>query len=213
MSKRGRTERDYGREEDVEEQWGRKEDYGNEEERRKRNRKSSQDEEGAPRRTGSEASGDGVDEGKEEPPPEEPNYEPSGLLAKETNVRNGITLKYTVPPESRLPTKKWRFYVFKDDDEKEKEVHYLHRQATYLFGKDEKVADIVTRHPTCSKQHAVVQYRLVGTDVVPYLMDLESTNGTVLNDKKIEPCRYVELREQDVIRFGRSSRDYVLMQA
>ena len=42
-------------------------------------------------------------------------------------------------------------------------------------------------------------------------MDLESTNGTFLNKEKIAPARYVELREKDVLTFGNSSREYVLI--
>lgn len=42
-------------------------------------------------------------------------------------------------------------------------------------------------------------------------MDLESTNGTLVNKNKIEPARYFELKPFDVINFGLSTRDYVLM--
>lgn len=45
----------------------------------------------------------------------------------------------------------------------------------------------------------------------PYIMDLESANGTFLNGKKIEPKRYYELIEKDVLKFGFSSREYVLL--
>jgi smad nuclear-interacting protein 1 len=47
--------------------------------------------------------------------------------------------------------------------------------------------------------------------VKPYLMDLESKNGTFLNSDKIEPARYYELLPKDVIKFAMSSRDYVVM--
>ena len=47
----------------------------------------------------------------------------------------------------------------------------------------------------------------------PYLMDLESTNGTFVNGQRLEPARYVELREKDVIKVGESSREYVLVRA
>ena len=47
--------------------------------------------------------------------------------------------------------------------------------------------------------------------VRPYVMDLNSTNGTFVNGRQIEPQRYVELLEKDVIRFGYSSREYVLL--
>lgn len=36
---------------------------------------------------------------------------------------------------------------------------YVHRQSCYLFGRERRVADIPTDHPSCSKQHAVLQYR------------------------------------------------------
>jgi smad nuclear-interacting protein 1 len=45
----------------------------------------------------------------------------------------------------------------------------------------------------------------------PYIMDLESTNGTFLNDEKLEASRYVELLHKDVLRFGFSDRLYVLV--
>lgn len=42
-------------------------------------------------------------------------------------------------------------------------------------------------------------------------MDLESTNGTFLNGEKIEGAKYYELRHSDVLKFGGSSRDFVVM--
>jgi smad nuclear-interacting protein 1 len=42
-------------------------------------------------------------------------------------------------------------------------------------------------------------------------MDLETTNGTMLNGTRIEGARYYELRDKDVLKFGASDRDYVLM--
>eukprot|EP01052_Picozoa_sp_SAG31_P030280 SAG31_NODE_3093_length_4682_cov_47.973816_2_plen_98_part_00 len=40
----------------------------------------------------------------------------------------------------------------------------------------------------------------------PYLMDLESTNGSFINDVRCDPRRYYELLEQDTLRFGNSTR-------
>ena len=48
-------------------------------------------------------------------------------------------------------------------------------------------------------------------DVRPYLLDLESTNGTFLNGKRIDGARYYELYDEDVIKFGTCPREYVLM--
>jgi len=145
-------------------------------------------------------------------PKEEPNFEPSGLLAVEDNSKNGIPLKFTMPSDSRQPSFKWRLYVFSKQNEEGKVLH-IHRQPGYLFGKDRRVVDVPTDHPTCSKQHAVLHYRVhAGTGGVrPYLMDLETVNGTFINGERIQAARYYEVKEQDRLKFGLSSREYVLL--
>lgn len=50
-----------------------------------------------------------------------------------------------------------------------------------------------------------------GKRVRPYIIDLESANGTFVNNKKIETKKYIELLEKDVLKFGFSSREYVLL--
>ena len=51
-----------------------------------------------------------------------------------------------------------------------------------------------------------------GRQVVrPYVIDLGSSNGTFVNNNRIESQRYVELREKDVLKFGFSTREYVLL--
>lgn len=52
------------------------------------------------------------------PPVAPPNFERSGLLAKESNNVNGVALKYHEPPEAKKPRHTWRLYVFKDGHEK-----------------------------------------------------------------------------------------------
>lgn len=42
---------------------------------------------------------------------------------------------------------------------------------------------------------------------------MKTVQKTYLNDKEIESARYYELREKDSIRFGASSRTYVLLHA
>ncbi|KAJ9182715.1 hypothetical protein P3X46_006677 [Hevea brasiliensis] len=150
---------------------------------------------------------------------QQPSFELSGKLAAETNRVRGVTLLFNEPPDARKPDIRWRLYVFKNG-EVLNEPLYIHRQTCYLFGRERRVADIPTDHPSCSKQHAVIQFRQVekeqpdGTlskQVRPYLMDLGSTNKTFINDNPIEPQRYYELFEKDTIKFGNSSREYVLL--
>lgn len=160
------------------------------------------------------------DEEEEETPVEKqkPNFGLSGKLTEEKNVFNGVVVKYSEPPEARIPKRRWRFYVFKGEEALP--TLYLHRQSAYLIGRDRKVADIPIDHPSCSKQHAAIQFRLVnyerpdataGRTVRPYIIDLEAANGTFVNNQKIESKRYVELFEKDVVKFGFSSREYVLL--
>ncbi|KAG7006026.1 hypothetical protein G7Y79_00016g040110 [Physcia stellaris] len=161
----------------------------------------------------------------DDPPPVEkqkPNYAPTGALARETNTVSGTStvLKYNEPPEARLPpaSAAWRMYVFKGEQELEKLD--LHTRSCWLFGRERAVVDVPIEHPSCSKQHAVIQFRFTEKKgefgdrkggVKPYIIDLDSANGTMLNGEKVEGRRYMELRSGDVLKFGESTRDYVLL--
>ncbi|XP_033172523.1 FHA domain-containing protein DDL [Drosophila mauritiana] len=149
---------------------------------------------------------------------EKPNFGLSGALTEDTNKLNGVVVKYSEPPEARKPKRRWRLYPFKG--ETALPTLHIHRQSCFLVGRDRKVVDLAVDHPSCSKQHAALQYRLVpferedgshGKRVRLYLIDLDSANGTFLNNKKIDARKYYELIEKDVIKFGFSSREYVLL--
>ena len=130
--------------------------------------------------------------------PENPNkvkadFGLSGALAGDTqtgNVYNGVTLKFSEPPEARIPNTRWRLYVFrkKNPDSANKnddgllDTYHISRQSAYVFGRERKVADIPVDHGSLSKQHAVLQYRSLPSKTQeigaptklqckPYLMD------------------------------------------
>jgi smad nuclear-interacting protein 1 len=149
---------------------------------------------------------------------DKPNFAVSGKLAADTNTYKGVVIKYSEPPEARKPKVKWRLYPFKGEETLP--VLHIHRQSAYLIGRDRHIVDIPVDHPSCSKQHAVLQYRFVdfekangtmGKATRPYLIDLESTNGTYINNDRIESAKYYQLKEKDVIKFGFSSREYVVL--
>lgn len=153
---------------------------------------------------------------------QKPNFKTTGLLAKEANTVAGTTtvLKYHEPPDARKPPAKeqWRMYVFKNNDVVD--TVQLFTRSCWLIGRDQSIADLLIEHPSSSKQHAVIQFRHSTsvnefgdreTKVKPYLIDLDSANGTELNGKKIESSRFVELVDQDMVRLGESSREYVVM--
>ncbi|CAD6190995.1 unnamed protein product [Caenorhabditis auriculariae] len=140
-------------------------------------------------------------EKKEEPviEKEKVNMAVSGKLAEDTNTFRGVVIKYNEPPEAKKP---------------------IARQSAYLIGRDRKIADLPVDHPSCSKQHAVLQFRSMpftrpdgskARRIIPYIIDLGSGNGTFLNDDKIDPQRYVEIKEKDVLKFGFSTREFVVM--
>ncbi|KAI0087714.1 SMAD/FHA domain-containing protein [Irpex rosettiformis] len=152
-----------------------------------------------------------------------PNFANSGLLAAATKTvkhadGTGTVLKYHEPPEARKPVVGWRLYVFKGKEQTD--LLHIHRQSAYLIGRDKLVADITIDHPSCSKQHAVIQFRQIHEKnefgetkiaVKPFIIDLESTNGTKVNDEPVPTSRYFELKLGDVIKFGDSVREYVLL--
>lgn len=153
---------------------------------------------------------------------EKPNYNTTGKLAAAANTiqtaGQSIIMKYHEPAEARKPPAKepWRIYVFKDDDIVD--TIQLAEQSCWLFGRELAVADIPLEHPSCSKQHAVVQFRYVEKrnefgdkigKVKPYVLDLESSHGTFVNGERIPEAKYVEVRDKDVVKFGRSRREYI----
>ena len=155
---------------------------------------------------------------------QKPNYDRSGKLAAETNTVAGtsIILKYNEPPDARKPpgSSDWRLYVFKGSETLE--TVQLGERSCWLFGRERTVADFPIEHLSCSKQHAVLQFRYVEKanefgerkgSVKPYVIDLESANGTKVNTEKVPEKRFVELASGDVVCFGESTREYVIMLA
>ncbi|EFY86499.1 FHA domain protein SNIP1, putative [Metarhizium acridum CQMa 102] len=162
-----------------------------------------------------------------EKPKEKPNFGSSGVLAAASNSvaqadGSSIVLKYHEPPEARKPPTRdqWKLFVFKGGDIVD--TIDLSLRSCWLVGREMAVVDLPAEHPSISKQHAVIQFRYtekrneygdkIGR-VKPYLIDLESANGTVLNDSKVPDSRYLELRDKDLIQFGNSTREYVVMLA
>lgn len=144
---------------------------------------------------------------------EQPCYEPSGALYEDEKVR-GSSIKYSEPQDAAQPKKSWRLYVFNGDECID--TQYIDTFSFYTIGRDTSSVDIATDHPSCSKHHAVIQHRKRPTEdqpdaVKPYIIDLESTNGTELNGETIEPSRFYEILENDCIRFGKDSIEYVVL--
>ncbi|KRX03404.1 SMAD/FHA domain [Pseudocohnilembus persalinus] len=83
----------------------------------------------------------------------------------------------------------------------------LENKEFYLAGRYRDVCDIVLEHESISRKHAIVQ---LGKDNEIYVYDLGSTHGTFVNRKKIPSRVYHKLNVFDTIKFGQSSRNYIV---
>lgn len=143
-------------------------------------------------------------------PKEQPDFRPSGVLAKYQRQKNPQIGLYAPPRDAATPSEPWTLFTFKGEAELHSQS--LNQQSYCLLGSD-RDCQVQALHPSCSRRHAVVQFRRKDDQVRPYLMDLESRSGTWVNGEKLDSARFYELRSRDLIRIGDSRRDYVIVRA
>jgi hypothetical protein len=122
-------------------------------------------------------------------------------------------LKYKEPPWSAIPQTEEKFSLEVLKNGCIISTLNLNEKAFHVFGRLD-VCDVVLEHPSISRYHALVQYRgetdgdrsLCGF----YLYDLGSTHGTIVNKSKIKAKTYYRLKVGYVIKFGGSSRLFIL---
>ncbi|KAF5099126.1 hypothetical protein D0Z00_001790 [Geotrichum galactomycetum] len=161
------------------------------------------------------------------------NANAGGTVAKESHIR-----KYTEPADAAPfapsirniseqtkyegATSQYRLVRFVKRDNTPVENIRLDQQTSYLVGTDPVLCHIpLSNTKSAEEQHAVIQYRLkVSMDkygdthrqIKPYLIDLDSEDGTALNGDLIPSSRYVELRHKDLLEFGKDGHEYVFIQ-
>ncbi|XP_041971042.1 kanadaptin [Aricia agestis] len=90
----------------------------------------------------------------------------------------------------------------------------LTKKPYYVFGRQPN-SDVVMAHPTISRHHAVLQYKAFSEEgEVPsgwYIFDLGSTHGTFLNRDRIKERQYTRVRVGHQIKFGTSTRTYIVL--
>eukprot|EP00879_Flechtneria_rotunda_P006998 GHRR01007347.1.p1 GENE.GHRR01007347.1~~GHRR01007347.1.p1 ORF type:complete len:746 (+),score=339.15 GHRR01007347.1:207-2444(+) len=77
----------------------------------------------------------------------------------------------------------------------------------FTFGRS-PTAGMLLEHPTASRLHAVLQFNRETKEA--FLYDCDSTQGTFINKNQLQARVYTPVRVGDTIRFGQSSRMYVL---
>ena len=131
---KGKSKKSFQREEDVGRyEWGTKEQREEEEKRREEKEEREKNK-------------------------QLPTTKKSGLLEKERRSNEqGVEMKYVEPKEACVPSRHWYLFPFKGEEELEKIPVF--QRSFFLFGRDRMAVDICIEHPSCSKQHAVIQYR------------------------------------------------------
>lgn len=135
------------------------------------------------------------------------------------------TLPYNEPHWSGAPLEPFTLSVIKHGTVIQ-EIN-VSMKAFHVFGKL-PTCDVALEHPSISRHHAILQYRPSNAETSShaadhhtlfstnpkesgfYIYDLGSTHGTYLNKTKIQPRCYYRLRVGQMVRFGGSSRLFVL---
>jgi pSer/pThr/pTyr-binding forkhead associated (FHA) protein len=77
-----------------------------------------------------------------------------------------------------------------------------------LIGRLEDLCDVAIDNQTVSRKHAILQAK--SDDHCLYLYDLGSAHGTFVNKEKLPVRTFKKLSPFDNVKFGISSRIYVL---
>lgn len=136
---------------------------------------------------------------KPDPPPS--NFSPA--------VRHK-NLQYNIPESSAIPPFEYTLEILRNGTIIDY-VSLSHRPYT-VFGRSPD-SDVVLEHPTISRYHAIIQYKSEfehGQPTGLYLYDCDSTHGTFVNKKRIEPKVYVRIKIGYIIKFGQSTRLYLV---
>ncbi|KAF3701503.1 Kanadaptin lung cancer oncogene 3 protein [Channa argus] len=144
-----------------------------------------------------------------------PDVKPQVLPAKGPPTGKFPPLPYTEPPwGGKAPDIPYALEMLKNGTIVDT-LPLTHR-SYYVVGRL-PVCDVSLEHPSISRYHAVIQYRgqagerdCVGEERGFYVHDLGSTHGTVVNKYKIPPKTYIRLRVGHVLKFGGSTRLFIL---
>lgn len=121
-----------------------------------------------------------------------------------------VVLPYLEPPWSGLCQTKYYLEILKNGKIIGKVD--LMEKPFYVFGRLAS-CDVQMEHPSLSRYHSVLQFCGKPDNLHHmgwYIYDLESTHGTLINKTKVRPRSFTRLRVGHVIKFGGSTRLYIL---
>ena len=121
-----------------------------------------------------------------------------------------IPLAYREPPWGGPCEDKYNFEVLKNGAIIENID--LTAKSFHVFGRLPS-CDVTLEHPSLSRHHAVIQYCSKTNEqynIGWHLYDLDSTHGTWINKNKVRPNVYYRIKVGYVIKFGGSSRLFIM---
>ena len=148
-------------------------------------------------------------------PPPPPSQSSTKSIKNNINQQHQQTQKcdYLEPPWSAVPNENDNYFLECIKNGTKLENIDLNKKSFYSIGRY-YTCDLMLEHPSLSRFHAILQYSNGELDVnYPkgfYLYDLNSTHGTILNKKKLDAKIYVFVKIGSCIKFGGSTRLYIL---
>ncbi|KAJ8346108.1 hypothetical protein SKAU_G00303010 [Synaphobranchus kaupii] len=126
----------------------------------------------------------------------------------------GPPLSYSEPPWGGISEIPYSFEILKNGAIVD--TIPLTQKSYFVIGRL-PVCDVSLEHPSISRYHTVLQYRqfsgeegVTGEEAGFYAFDMGSTHGTFVNKNKIPPKTYTRLRVGHVLKFGGSTRLFIL---
>lgn len=113
-------------------------------------------------------------------------------------------MEYEAPDWSCLPVQKFKIDIIKNGLLLSEELLPTDRE--FLSVGRLPTCDISMEHASVSRHHAILQFGQGGI----FIYDLGSTHGTFLNKQRITAKTYIRLPSDSILRFGESSRIYVI---
>ena len=132
------------------------------------------------------------------------------LSPAERLKQSEIPIPYKEPQWGGLCKKPYSFEIIKNGSVIDN--YDLTKKSFHVIGRLPS-CDHAMEHPSLSRYHAVLQYCAVDNDrhtVGWYLYDLDSTHGTTVNKYKVKPRVYQHVKVGHVLKFGGSSRMFIL---
>jgi len=131
------------------------------------------------------------------------------LKTKQKNVE----FPHQEPPWGGVPSEHFKYSLTVLKEGIVKGTVDLAGKSRVTFGRLPEACDVVMEHPSCSRFHALIQYCIEEKEIRKvgyYVYDLGSTHGTYVNKERVKPKVYVRVRVGYQIKFGGSSRLYII---